>query len=206
MLHYGAFPFPTQKGDRLTQGTFLRGIYMISRMKNRVLWKDYGYVGGERPTRLRLPVDDVRLLFQSLASKSALPTQHKIERNNEDDEDLLDVLFVAIRRVGSQRNPKWGFKRRSVIRAAARLPSSRSRDMQGTISYEDLRCLLELVVAMSSTRIIGLMPPPPATVIDHMLASFFPNDQKISVNWAVFSDVVLGTFVSRLVFRSCNEH
>jgi hypothetical protein len=51
----------------MTCGTFLRGNYMLSCKKNRILWKEPGYCGDEVRWRQREPIDDVRLLFQSLA-------------------------------------------------------------------------------------------------------------------------------------------
>lgn len=171
MLHYGSYPFSVDLGKRMTCGTFLRGIYMMSRCPSSVLWRDYGLIGGVPRTRQRGPVDDVRLLFRSMAGRiGGIDSQ----RTEEDDEDLLDVLFFVMHRVQEERSLKYSSRRETVKMAASALPSSYSRNLRGKVEPEDLRNMFKLVVALLNCRLLGMTTPPGQSVIDRMMSAFSP--------------------------------
>jgi hypothetical protein len=92
------------------------------------------------------------------------------------------------------RNPKASYKCKDVLQAAAGLPSSFSRDLQGSVSLNELRLLVELVVALS-TRFSGALPSSSAAT-DCLMESFSHHSNgNTDVDWETFRDVVLGAFV-----------
>ncbi|KAH4236902.1 hypothetical protein HBH69_094720 [Parastagonospora nodorum] len=192
MLHYGSFPFPVEEGKRMTCDIFLRSIYMMSRTALSVLWRDYGSIGGVPQTRQRRPVDDVRLLFQSMASEK--DEEDDAARTEDDDEDLLDVLFFVMHRVQEERSPKCSSKRESVKKAASALPSSCSRNLGGTVERGDLRSMLELIIVLLNSRVLGTMAPPNKNVIGCMMNAFMPaSSEHLGSEWETFRNVVLGS-------------
>jgi hypothetical protein len=82
----------------------------------------------------RKSADDVQILFQSIATGSQQPLHDPRQRSEDDDEDLIDVLFKLGETINERRSPKFAFRRRNVLPAAALLPSSHSRDRQRSIT------------------------------------------------------------------------
>jgi hypothetical protein len=196
MIHYGSFPFPPERAQRMTCGTLLRGIYMMSRMKNRIIWRDYGILREEPPTRKRTRIDDVRLLFQSMASNTSSNATHPTQRSEDDDEDLNDVLFIVMEVIRKRRFPRIAFRRHEVLPAAALLPSSLSRSLDGKVSVQDLLVLFELVVGLLKTRIMGTMSVSSSAATECIIGGFFHQPQDASgITWDNFRDVILESFV-----------
>jgi hypothetical protein len=189
----------------LTYGTFIRGINKISGMKSNLHWRDGLYPGSQPRTRYRKPVDSVRLLFQSMAWKSEQymeTTDH--QRSEEDDEDLLDVLYMIMARITRKRNPKLRIRRSYVVEAAAELPSSCSRDLRGKVRLGDTRCVFELVTMLLKTRLLGTAMAFSSTAIDCMMSSFSSKShQEEGIGWEDFRNVILGSFVSHK--RTCDH-
>jgi hypothetical protein len=138
MRWYGSFPFPLLSVSNPELGHFTKTIFigeitMLSRLKNHVLWRNHGTCGDERVTRWRVPADDVRMLIQGLMStgKSLLER----ERDEDDDGNLIDVLYAALSRVNEDRAPIWAFRRRDVVEVARTLPSSRSRNLDQWMTW-----------------------------------------------------------------------
>jgi hypothetical protein len=198
--HYGAFPFPHQdEGERLTLNSFLRGVFMTSRMKDLSFWSNYGIAGNEPVTRQRTATDDVRLLFQSIASNNTEALRNPSGRSSDDDEDLLDVLFVVMYDMHYSYSPKRLIRRRDLLQVAATLPSSCSKNLQGSIRQRDLRALLELVFALLNTRLLAVSPPVHSVAIDHIMRSFSNKlGEDVDVGWETFRDVVLKSLVRHL--------
>jgi hypothetical protein len=92
-----------------------------------------------------------------MASDDSQDSPTSITRSEDDDEDLIDVLFIVMEEIRKRRTPKLGFRRREVLSAAALLPSSLSGNLDGAVSVQDLRVLLELVVRLLKTRYMGPM-------------------------------------------------
>jgi hypothetical protein len=183
----------------MTCGTLLRGIYMMSRMKNRVLGRE-GVLSAEPRTRKRTPTDDIRLLFQSMASDDSQHLTTPIQRSEDDDEDLVDVLFIVMEEIRRRRTPKLAFRRREVLPAAALLPSSLSRNLGGTVSVQDLRMLLELVARLLKTRLMGTMSLSSSAAAECILGGFLHQSQDTTcILWDTFRDVILESFVRRVV-------
>jgi hypothetical protein len=172
-------------------------------MKNRVLWHDYGSLGGVPCTRQRKAVDDVRLLFQSMVKGREEDEKCNEQRSEDDDEDLLDALFVIMHKIHEDRSPKLGTTRASVVQAAAALPSSCSRSLEERVEVRDVRRLLELVVALLDSRLVGTGVRSDSSVVDCMMSAFFSTgSDNRGVGWEDFRDVVLGSFVKHLPFPS----
>lgn len=186
----------------MTCGTFLRDIYMLSRMKNSVLGRTLGSI--KPRTRSRKPVDDVRLLFQSMADRPVRGITQFEQRSEDDNEDLLDVLFTNMDKIQRKRNLKVRITRASVQPAASALLSSCLRDLQGTVKLGDKQCLFELVVAFLGTRFLGVTMPLDSIALDHMMSSFSSElHQAKGIGREDFRNVILGSFVSQN--SSCNN-
>jgi 3'-phosphoadenosine 5'-phosphosulfate sulfotransferase (PAPS reductase)/FAD synthetase len=199
VISYGSFPFPPGQGQRLTCAIFLRGIYMMSRMKQRLFWRDTGTLGGEPCTRKRQPSDDVRLHFQSMANNELRNMPPPTQRSEVDDEDLIDVLFTILDGIRERRNPKLATRRRDVLSAAATLPSSLSRNLEGTINEADLRLLLQLIVRLLNTRCLNTMPLSALDTTECITESFFRGlPRSEGVRWDTFRDTVLESLVSQI--------
>lgn len=122
LVHYGSFPFPVDEDKRMTCGSFLRGIYMLSKNNHRVLSHQISrWQGGEPVTRAREPADDTRILFQSIATGNPRTFQNPGHRSEDDDEDLIDVLFRLGETIRERRSPKYGFKRKDVMVATSKI-------------------------------------------------------------------------------------
>jgi hypothetical protein len=182
----------------MTHGTFIRGINKISGMKHNLRWRDRVLPGEVLRYRPRSPVDDVRLLFQSMATttEQCVGTSYH-QRSEEDDEDLLDVLYRIMARITRKRNPKLRIRRSYVVDAAAALPSSCSRDLQGSVEFEDIRQLFELAVKLPKTRLLGKNMPLASTTIDCMMSNFSTKShQEEGIGWEDFRNVLFGSSVS----------
>jgi hypothetical protein len=181
----------------MTYGTFIRGINKLSDMKHNLRWRDGPYPGAVPRTRYSKPVDSVRLLFQSMAGKSEQYMETTQPRSEEDDEDLLDVLYMIMARITRKRNPKLRIRRSYVVGAAAALPSSCSRDLQGLVELGDIQCLFELVVSLLKSRPLGTTMPLESTTIDCIMSNFsHRSHQEDGIGWEDFRNVILGSFVS----------
>lgn len=195
MLHYGYFPFAANEGKRMSCDVFLIGIALLSRMRHGILWKDHGFCGQEPVTRERRPVDDIRLLFQSMASGNLHHLRNVDQSSADDDEDLLDVLVAIVGTTFQFRSSKWSYMRRNLLHIAAALPSSYSRDLQVSISLQDLNSLAELVVALG-TRFVGAMLPSDPAVANCLTKGFCRQlNCDGDVDWETFRNTVLGSLV-----------
>jgi 3'-phosphoadenosine 5'-phosphosulfate sulfotransferase (PAPS reductase)/FAD synthetase len=199
VINYGSFPFPPGQAQQLTCAIFLRGIYMMSRMKQRLFWRDNGTLGGEPCTRKRQPSDDVRLLFQSMADNESRTMLPPTQRSDVDDEDLIDVLFTLWDGIRERRNPKLATRRRDVLSAAATLPSSLSRNLEGTLNEADLGFLLQLIVKLLNTRFLNTMPLSPSDTTGCITEGFSRGLPRWEgVRWDAFHDTVLESLVRQI--------
>jgi hypothetical protein len=196
MIRYGSYPFPPDPAQHMTCGTFLRGIYMMSRMKNRLLWRQCGILGGEPASRERVPIDDIRIFFQSVASDSSQSLTLPTERSETDDEDLIDVLFILMDEIRGRQTPKFALRRRDVLPAVARLPSSLSANIDGAVKVNDLRLLLEPIATLLDTKLLGTMALSTSTAVDCIIGSFLhESPDSTFIRWDTFREVVLESFV-----------
>ncbi|KAH6865722.1 hypothetical protein BKA58DRAFT_461692 [Alternaria rosae] len=195
LVHYGSLPFPVDEDKRMTCGSFLRGIYMLSKNNHRVLSHQVSRWQGDEPvTRAREPADDTRILFQSIATGNPRTFQNPGHRSEDDDEDLIDVLFRLGETIRERRSPKHGFKRKDVISAAPLLPSSYSRSLEGSVSVRDLEVLLDLIVSLIS-RLFGVAEQPVnQAVVQCIIEGFRQNSRDMtSVEWPTFRDTILSS-------------
>jgi hypothetical protein len=205
VINYGSFPFPPEQAQRLTCAIFLRGIYMMSRMKQRLFWRDTGTLGGEPCTRKRQPSDDVRLFFQSMADNQSRNMPPPTDRSKVDDEDLIDVLFTLLDGIRERRNPKLATRRRDVLSTAATLPSSLSRNLEGTINEADLRSLLQLVVRLLNTKLLGTIPLSELIIAKCITEGFFLGSPRSEgIRWHTFHNTVLKSLVGHI--STCTSH
>jgi len=208
LVHYGSFPFPVDEDKRMTSGTFLRGIYMLSKNNHRVLSHEVSrWQGGEPVTRERGPVDDVRILFRSMATGNSRTFRNPGLRSEDDDEDLIDVLFRLGEKIRQRRPPKYGFMRKDVVPAASRLPSSYSRNLEGSVSVHDLENLFDLIVSLFN-RLFGTAGRPLNQAVVGCIIKGFrrSSGDMASVDWPAFRDTVLSSVVRQfLPSRICTS-
>ena len=192
----------------MTCGTFLRGIYMLSKNCHRVLPHEVSrWQGGEPVTRERGPADDVRILFQSMATGDSRTFQNPGLRSEDDDEDLIDVLFRLGETIRQRRSPKYGFKRKDVVPAASRLPSSCSRSLGGSVSVNDLEILFDLIVSLFN-RLSGAAGRPLNQAVVRCIIEGFrqSSGDTASVDWPKFRDTILSSVVRQsLSSRICTS-
>ncbi len=138
-------------------------MYMMTGLEQSYFGQRCSYTGICK--RERTEHDRVRLMFQSLATAvgqfdNVNPSQifggpnTDLEKNtptpetriDDDDKDLLDVLYATRHR---SRNRKIGCKRASFRPVALALPSSQSRKLGGFISNEDMQSLLLFLIPLS---------------------------------------------------------
>ena len=197
LVHCGSFPFPVDEDKRMTCGTFLRGVYMLSKNNHRVLSYEVSrWQGGEPVTRERGPADDVRILFQSMATGTLRTSQNSCLRSEDDDEDLVDVLFRLGETIRERRSPKYGFKRKDVVPAASRLPSSYSRSLGGSVSVRDLEILFDLIVSLFNRLSRASGRSLNQAVVGCIIEGFRQSSgDTASVDWPTFRDTVLSSVV-----------
>ena len=199
LVYYGSFPFPVDEDKRMTCGTFLRGIYMLSKNNHRVLSHEvFRWQGGEPVTRERGLADDVRILFQSMATGNSHTFQNPGHRSEDDDEDLIDVLFRLGETIRERRSPKYGFKRKDVVAAASQFPSSYSRSLGGSVSVRDLEILFDLIVSLFNRLSGAAGRPLNQAVVRCIIEGFRHNSEDMaSVDWPTFRDTVLSSVVGQ---------
>ena len=192
LVHYGSFPFPVDEDKRMTCG-----IYMLSKKNHRILSHEVSrWQGGEPVTRERSPADDVRILFQSMATGNSRTFQNPGRRSEDDDEDLIDVLFNLGETIRQRRSPKYGFKRKDVVPAASRLPSSYSRNLGGSVSVRNLEVLFDLIVSLFN-RLSGAAGRPLNQAVVRCIIEGFrqSSGDTASVDWPTFRDTILFSVV-----------
>ena len=199
MLHYGFFPFPTDQ-KLMTCGVFLRAVALLSRTRYRVLWRDYGFMGEAAVTRQRRAADDVRILFQSVASGDLHHLGSQDQRSVEDDEDLLDALVMVLENtIERQQIAEISYNRESVLQTAAALPCSLPRNLSGFVALGDLRSIFDLIASLS-TIFVGPMPSHTSSAVDCSMQSFsLRSDGAAHIDWENFCDVLLSAFVRHSV-------
>ena len=179
----------------MTCEVFLLGIAMLSRTNWSIFWKVHGSVNGEPVTRERKPVDDIRVLFQSMAIGASNDVQNPGKCGADDDEDLLDVLVASMGRRATRENTMVTYMRQDFLGVAAALPSSFSRSIHKVVKLEELRLLLELVVVLS-TRFMDESGGSTPGALECLMESFSRHtyDHK-DIGWEPFRAVVLHSFV-----------
>jgi len=163
-LYHGSYPFAQPSEAKLLDcDSFIIAMYMMTGLEQNYFGQRCSYTGICK--RQRTEHDRVRLMFQSLATGVGQVDNAKLSqifggpntdlekntptpetRTDDDDRDLLDVLYATRRR---SRNRKIGCKRTSFRPVALALPSSQSRRLGGFISNEDMQSLLLFLIPLS---------------------------------------------------------
>jgi len=115
-----------------------------------------GWINHEPIARERSRADEVRTLFQCLTSETLHHLKAPGRRPEDDDEDSLDVLVMAMLGYAESRQSKVVYRRHHMFKAAAALPSSFSRDSGGLMSLRNIELLVELVLALKA--LVQLVP------------------------------------------------
>lgn len=140
-VHHGSYPFPPTDGARLTCNQFLIFIGMCTSIQDETFIKRIWRPSGSLAIRDK-PRDFQRLFFQSISSNKT-PRDPNV-RSEADDEDLIDVLQSA---APSDYRHGWNEDKLSPVLSS--LPSSRSTDLSGIITEQELRLLLRLFVCVA---------------------------------------------------------
>lgn len=194
MLHYGSFPFPPKEGDQLVLETFCLGIVMMSRIGLWPLLRLRSRREGGSWIRKRQPIDHVRLCFQSLQNQSEVASHEAASiRSAKDDEDLVDAIMA----IEKTRHVKFSWSRGTITDVASGLPSSCSRNLQGTVSINDVRVLIELVVALSRTFTDVEWDSSHTDAVESLMQSFsIHTNSSTEITWETFNSTLIGSIVS----------
>ncbi|KAF2680444.1 hypothetical protein K458DRAFT_311662 [Lentithecium fluviatile CBS 122367] len=194
MMYYGSYPFPPDSKAQMTSDVFLIGIAMLSRKRWWLLWKRYPVRNGLPVTRERGPMDEVRILFQSMAKLPGTEMQVLTSRQVEDNEDLLDVLVAIMQK----RPDRATFTRRDLLPIAEALPSSSSRRLHRKIDLDDLRALLTLVMDLYGI-FLDHSPKITSRILESLSRSFsnFPSDSE-DIEWGKFNTANIQSFPNLL--------
>ena len=175
----------------MTSEIFVIGIAMLSRKRWWLLWKSARKRNGLPITRERANIDEVRILFQSMATLLEPDALVTIDRQEDDDEDLLDILFAIMQK----RSLKSCYTRRDVLPGAKALPSSLSRRLYGWIALDDMSALLALSMDLHG-RLLDISSKKTSCVLQGLLGSFsgFSCGNK-HIFWEDFADTIYQSFV-----------
>ncbi|KAI0837198.1 hypothetical protein F5Y06DRAFT_297986 [Hypoxylon sp. FL0890] len=166
MVRLGSFPFHNrQTPSRLGADEAFLAIIFLLRLHDNArefsFWDedmDDDIVQGFRDRWFR------GLMFQVMRNKPELDSQHELQdqgksstRDPEDDEHLIRArkLLQNNNYTCAKGNPKVRVSRPPVI-AVSELPSSRSRDLTGTIPREGLKALLSVLCGIGNYTSVNI--------------------------------------------------
>ncbi|KAF2680573.1 hypothetical protein K458DRAFT_311368 [Lentithecium fluviatile CBS 122367] len=194
MMHYGSYPFPPDNSIQMTINVFLIGLGMLSTKIWWLLWRKPSLRNGSPVTRKRRPVDDVRMLFQSVAESPESELDGLPSRQEDDDEDLLDVLVTIMQK----RPGRAKYTRADMVPVAEQLPSSCSRRLHGKIHLNELRALLALAMDLCG----ALIDPSPGKMpraLQSLIRSFAPSScDSEAIGWEPFHTTIIQSFPNLL--------
>lgn len=142
ILHHSTYPFKPDANTTLAPPLLAVAVALLTANDQSITFVERPHLPMVR-TRSRHWNDRSRLLFQSLCDTSWSNISPASYREEQDDEDLVAVLYDSI-----PEQIKWN--RAHILPVATTLPSSYSRKLDGLISLEDVRTLLRLMVVFSA--------------------------------------------------------